>query len=223
MPGCSTCGIEEQRSGDRTFRRILWAALLVNAAMFGVEVVASFIGDSVSLQADALDFLADAANYGISLFVVGMAITARARATFIKGATMAAFGCWVIGSAVYRALTGSAPDATVMGSIALLALTANLAVAALLYRYRQGDSNMRSIWLCSRNDAVGNLAVIAAAAGVFASASRWPDLIVAAIIAGLNISAATHVIRLATRELAEAKFHRGEHMPTTASIDASAG
>lgn len=223
MPGCSTCGIEEQRSGDRTFRRVLWTALLVNAAMFGVEVVASFIGDSVSLQADALDFLADAANYGISLFVVGMVITARARATFVKGATMAAFGCWVIGSAVYRALTGSAPDASVMGSIALLALTANMAVAILLYRYRRGDSNMRSIWLCSRNDAVGNLAVIAAAAGVFASASRWPDLIVAAIIAGLNISAAVHVIRLASLELAEAKFHRAEHMPTTVSINASGG
>lgn len=223
MPGCSTCGIEEQRSGDRTFRRVLWVALVVNAAMFGVEVVASFIGDSVSLQADALDFLADAANYGISLFVVGMAITARARATFVKGATMAAFGCWVIGSALYRALTGSAPDATVMGSIALLALIANVSVAALLYRYRRGDSNMRSIWLCSRNDAVGNLAVIAAAVGVFASASRWPDLVVAAIIAGLNISAAVHVIRLASRELSVARLHRPEHMPTTTSIDASAG
>lgn len=223
MPGCADCASDIESSSDKTFRRVLWVALIVNGAMFGVEVVASFIGDSISLQADALDFLADSANYAISLFVVGMAITARAKATFIKGATMAAFGCWVIGSAVYRALTGSAPDAGVMGGIALLALTANVAVAALLYRFRQGDSNMRSIWLCSRNDALGNLAVIAAAGGVFATATRWPDLIVAAIIAALNISAAVHVIRLAVAELAEDRAPRPDHAQHSAHMNASAG
>ncbi|HEY5646729.1 MAG: cation transporter [Gammaproteobacteria bacterium] len=220
MPGCSHCVDDGHVSGDHVFRRVLWAALLVNGAMFGIEIVASFIGDSVSLQADALDFLADSANYAISLFVVGMAISARARATLVKGATMAVFGCWVIGSAIYRAVTGSAPDAGVMGGIAFLALTANVAVAALLYRFRQGDSNMRSIWLCSRNDAVGNVAVILAAAGVFASSSRWPDLIVAAVIAGLNISAAAHVVRLARGELADAGRHGHVQRP---AIDASAG
>ncbi|MGE0624763.1 MAG: cation transporter [Pseudomonadales bacterium] len=223
MPGCTDCANDIPHSDDTTFQRVLWVALIVNGAMFGVEVVASFIGDSISLQADALDFLADSANYTISLFVVGMVITARAKATFIKGATMAAFGCWVIGSAVHRALTGSAPDAGVMGGIALLALTANVAVAALLYRFRQGDSNMRSIWLCSRNDALGNLAVIAAAGGVFATATRWPDLIVAAIIAALNISAAVHVIRLAVTELAEDRAPRPDHAQHSAHMNASAG
>src|SRR5690606_1572828 len=105
-----------------------------------------------------------------------------ARASLIKGASMAVFGLWVIGNAIYRALVGSAPEASVMWTVALLALAVNVAVAVLLYRYRAGDSNMRSIWLCSRNDAIGNIAVIIAAAGVFATSSRWPDLIVAAII-----------------------------------------
>ena len=107
----------------------------------------------------------------------------------------------MIGSALYRAIEGSAPEASVMGVVALSALAANVAVAVSLYRYRGGDSNMRSIWLCSRNDAIGNIAVMAAAAGVFVTTSRWPDLIVAAIIAGLNISAAFYVIRLAQFEL----------------------
>jgi len=169
--------------------------------MFIVEVIASLLGDSMSLQADALDFLGDAANYGISLFVLGMALVARARAALFKSATMAAFGLWVIGSALHRAIIGSTPDAAVMGSVAFLALVINVGVAVLLYRYRSGDSNVRSIWLCSRNDAIGNVAVMVAAAGVFASASRWPDLIVAAIIALLNISAAVHVMGLARTEL----------------------
>lgn len=208
MPGCSTCPSDTAaRSGssDPLFQRVLWIALVANLSMFLVEVVASHFGDSMSLQADALDFFGDAANYGISLFVAGMALTARARASLVKGVTMATFGIWVIGSAVYRAMMGSAPDAAMMGSIAFLALVVNVAVAALLYRYRGGDSNMRSIWLCSRNDAIGNIAVMVAAAGVFTSASRWPDLLVAALIAALSITAAVQVIRLAKTELRSAK------------------
>ncbi len=203
MPGCTDCAsdVAGRASSDPIFQRVLWIALIANLSMFFVEIVASYLGDSMSLQADALDFFSDSANYGISLFVVGMAITARAKATLFKGATMALFGAWVIGSAVYRAVSGSAPDPSVMGVIAFLALAVNVAVALLLYRYRDGDSNKQSIWLCSRNDAIGNLAVMFAAAGVFASASRWPDLGVAAIIAALNISAALHVIRLARAEL----------------------
>jgi Co/Zn/Cd efflux system component len=169
--------------------------------MFVVEIVASQLGDSISLQADALDFFGDAVNYAISLFVLGMALSLRARASLIKGATMAVFGLWVLGSAIYRALIGSEPEPSVMGLVAILALAVNVAVALLLYRYRTGDSNMRSIWLCSRNDAIGNIAVMIAAAGVFATSSRWPDLIVAVIIAGLNFSAAIHVIRLALGEM----------------------
>ena len=200
MPACNDCTTATQGS-NRIFKRVLWAALLANALMFGVELTASIIADSVSLLADAVDFFADAANYAISLFVVGMGLAARARAGLVKGATMAAFGCWIIGNAIWRAITGSEPDAAIMGSIAMLALVVNVAVAVMLYRYRQGDSNMRSIWLCSRNDAIGNIAVLLAAAGVFASASHWPDLLVAALIATLNLHAAVHVIRMARSEL----------------------
>lgn len=200
MPGCTDCSAAES-ANDPVFRRVLWIALLANFAMFVVEMVASHLGDSMSLQADALDFLGDSANYGISLFVVGMALTARAKASLFKGATMSLFGTWVIGSAVYRAIEGSAPDPSTMGIVAVVALVVNVAVAVLLYRYRNGDSNRQSIWLCSRNDAIGNVAVMVAAAGVFASGSRWPDLFVAAIVAALNISAALHVVRLARTEL----------------------
>ncbi|UVW35786.1 cation diffusion facilitator family transporter [SAR92 clade bacterium H455] len=204
MPGCSNCPSDTaiaSQGADPLFRRVLWIALIANAVMFVVEIIASQLGNSISLQADALDFFGDAANYAISLFVLGMALHLRARASLIKGATMAAFGIWVIGNAVYRAVVGSAPDASVMGAVAILALAVNVAVSILLYRYREGDSNMRSIWLCSRNDAIGNIAVMVAAAGVFATTSRWPDLIVAAIISGLNLSAAFHVIRLALSEI----------------------
>lgn len=204
MPGCTNCPSEsltEDNAIDPVFRRILWIALISNAAMFLVEIVASQLGDSMSLQADALDFFGDAASYAISLFVLGMALNKRARASLAKGATMAIFGIWVLGSAVYRAVYGSAPEPSIMGGIAILALVVNFSVAFLLYRYREGDSNMQSIWLCSRNDAIGNVAVMIAAVGVMATASRWPDLLVAALIAGLNLSAAFHVIRLALTEM----------------------
>ena len=203
MPGCNDCSADsiDQASSDPQFRRILWVALIANLSMFFVEIVASQKGDSMSLQADALDFFGDAANYGISLLVVGMVLSVRAKASLLKGASMALFGIWVIGAASYRAMAGSEPDPATMGSIALLALVVNVSIAALLYRYRDGDSNRQSIWLCSRNDAIANIAVMFAAAGVFASASRWPDLLVAAIIAALSFSAAIQVVRLALSEL----------------------
>lgn len=201
MPGCTDCVSDSMSGTDSVFRRVLWIALIANFAMFVVEIIASRIGDSMSLQADALDFFGDSANYAISLFVVGMALTARAKASLFKGATMALFGTWIIGSAVYRAFAGSAPEPMTMSTIALLALVVNVVVAVLLFRFRDGDSNRQSIWLCSRNDAIGNMAVIVAAAGVFFSGSRWPDLIVAAIIAMLNLSAALKVVRLARKEL----------------------
>lgn len=204
MAGCNNCARESTTEFDREkllFRRILWFALASNAVMFAVELIGSFISGSVSLQADALDFFSDAVNYGITLFVLGMALHARAKAALFKSATMAAFGLWVIGSAVYRAATGAVPDAAVMGIIGMLALVVNIGVAVMLYRHRNGDSNTRSIWLCSRNDALGNIAVMLAAAGVFATATGWPDILVAALIAGLNLSAATHVLRQAVAEL----------------------
>jgi Co/Zn/Cd efflux system component len=203
MPGCNDCAGEnvDLKASDPIFRRVLWVALVANFTMFVVEMVASQLGDSLSLQADALDFFGDSANYAISLFVVGMALSVRAKASLVKGASMALFGSWVVGSAVYRAFTDSAPDPATMSAIALLALLVNVAVAGMLYRFRDGDSNRQSIWLCSRNDAIGNVAVMLAAAGVFASGSRWPDLVVAAIIAALNIGAAKRVVRLAMAEL----------------------
>lgn len=221
MPGCTDCSADatDRASSDPLFQRVLWIALIANLAMFFVEIVASHVGDSMSLQADALDFFSDSANYAISLFVVGMAITARAKASLFKGATMALFGIWVIGSAVYRAMTGSAPDPSMMGSIALLALVVNVSVAFLLYRYRDGDSNKQSIWLCSRNDAIGNVAVMIAAAGVFASSTRWPDLLVAGIIAALNISAALHVVRLARVELGSAQAQCELDTPANADFE----
>ena len=215
MPGCTDCPSDpiDGRGLEPVFRRVLWIALIANFAMFIVELVASRVSDSMSLQADALDFFGDSANYAISLFVVGMALTVRARASLFKGATMALFGTWVIGSAVYRAIVGSAPEPMTMGTIALLALLVNVAVAILLYRFRNGDSNRQSIWLCSRNDAIGNIAVMFAAAGVFASGSRWPDLLVAVMIAALNISAAFHVVRLARTEI---RASHGECEPDSA-------
>lgn len=204
MAGCNSCpsdSVSESDAVDPIFRRILWIALLVNGGMFVVEMIASQISSSVALQADALDFFGDAANYAISLFVLGMAIQVRARASLFKGATMGLFGIFVICNAVYRGFLGGTPESSIMGGVAMAALIANLGVAALLYRYRAGDSNMQSIWLCSRNDAIGNIAVMAAAGGVFATASRWPDLAVAAIIATLSLTAAFKIVRLALAEM----------------------
>jgi len=204
MVGCTHCpsgSVTASGARDPVFRRVLWIALLVNGGMFVVEIIAAQLGGSMSLQADALDFFGDAANYAISLFVLGMALSVRAKAALFKGASMALFGMWVIGAALNRAISGDVPDAPIMGGIALAALLANVAVAAILYKYRSGDANMRSIWLCSRNDAIGNIAVMIAAAGVFATASRWPDLITALIIASLNLSAAAQVVRQALAEL----------------------
>lgn len=202
MVACNNCSVAtKDQSQNPVFRKVLWVALLVNLLMFFVEIVASHIGDSMSLQADALDFFGDAANYAISLFVLGMALHLRARASVVKGLTMGLFGLWVIGAALYRIFIGSEPEPMIMGFIALTALVANMSVAIMLYRFREGDSNMQSIWLCSRNDAIGNVAVLIAAVGVTATASRWPDLIVALIIATLSLSAAYTILKLAFQEM----------------------
>jgi len=183
------------------YKRILWIALAVNFAMFGIEIGAGVAAQSVSLLADSLDFLGDAGNYGISLFVLGMAIQWRARASLLKAASMGAFGLWVAITTINHAMAGTVPAAPVMGIVGALALAANFGVALLLYRWREGDSNMRSVWICTRNDAIGNLAVLAAAAGVFGSGSGWPDYIVAAIMSGLALVGAFQVTRQAIAEL----------------------
>ncbi|HJU19251.1 MAG TPA: cation transporter [Stellaceae bacterium] len=186
---------------DDRYRRVLWVALGINLAMFAVEIAASLLSASVSLRADALDFLGDAANYGLALAVFGMALRWRASAALVKGGVMGAFGAWVAGSTIDHAISATVPKAEVMSTIGFVALAANLAVAALLYRYRRGDSQALSVWLCTRNDCLVNLAVIAAGAGVWASGTPWPDIAVAAVIAWLGLSSAVRVIRLALREM----------------------
>ena len=202
MAGCCESGCAPRAAVSPRYRRALWIALVVNAAMFVVEIVGGLKAGSLSLLADAVDFAGDAANYGLSLAVLSMGLMWRARAAFVKGATMAAFGVFVIAKTLWAAYAGMPPEAFTMGVIALLALAANAGVAALLYAFRDGDADMRSVWLCSRNDAIGNVAVLLAAVGVFGTGSRWPDLLVAAVIAGLAISAGRAVMRQARGELA---------------------
>jgi Co/Zn/Cd efflux system component len=195
------CAPERSASMDRSYRRVVWAALVINGAMFLLEIVAGLMAGSVSLQADALDFLGDVANYGISLVVIGMALRYRANAALLKGATMGLFASWVAGAVVWHAIHRTLPHAITMGEVGFAALVANAVVFALLWSCRKGDSNMRSAWLCSRNDVIGNLAVLLAALGVFGSRSGWPDVIVAAIMAGLGLQGAVQVIRHALEEL----------------------
>ncbi|HMP09701.1 cation transporter [Hydrogenophaga sp.] len=202
---CSTDNQDTARPLDPRWKRALWIALWVNALMFVVELVAGWQAGSVSLLADAVDFAGDAANYGLSLAVLSMAVVWRSRAALVKGATMLAYGLFVLAKAAWVWQGGGVPHAATMGIVGLLALLANTGVALLLYRWRQGDANMRSVWLCSRNDALSNLAVIAAAAGVFGTGSAWPDLAVAAIMALLAISAGWSVVRQARGELSSAR------------------
>ncbi len=183
------------------WRRALWIALAVNATMFAGEIVAGVAAGSASLQADALDFLGDSANSAISLGVVGMGLAWRARAAFVKGVGLLALGFWVIGSTVWHAVAGTLPSADVMGVVGILALVANAGVALMLFRFRTGDSNMRSVWICSRNDVIGNLAVIVAAAGVFGTGTGWPDIIVAVIMASLSISGGWQIVRQSRAEI----------------------
>lgn len=201
--GSHCCDHQASESALRSarYRRILWVALLLNAAMFLVEMVAGVGAASVSLLADALDFAGDAANYGLSLFVLGMSVAIRARASQFKALCMLVFGLGVLGTALWRWYSGTVPDAPTMGVVGMLALLTNAGVAWLLYAYREGDSNMRSVWLCTRNDAFGNLAVLLAALGVFGTGSAWPDLIVASIMASLAVTAAVQILFHARSEL----------------------
>jgi Co/Zn/Cd efflux system component len=200
------CGHHHEDAGgdpvrQAAYRRALWWVLAINAIMFGVEIGAGFAAGSASLQADALDFLGDAANYAISLFVVGMALRYRAAAALAKGTTMALFGIWVLGLTAWHAHNGTLPQAFTMGGVGLAALVANAASFWLLWQHRSGDANMRSAWICTRNDVLGNLAVLVAALGVFGTRTGWPDLIVAVAMAMLALQGAAIVIRQARSEL----------------------
>lgn len=198
----SCCNNDQQGNvTDQRYRKILWIILLLNAGMFMVEVIASWYSGSVSLLADAVDFFADAFNYAISLYVLDKALATRAKASLIKGGSMGLFGLLVIGNSVYQATIGAVPQAEVMGVIGLLALLVNISSAWMLYRFRKGDSNRESVWLCSRNDAIGNVLVMLAAVAVAFTQSHWPDIIVAFVIATLFLRSAWRIYRSAIAEL----------------------
>ncbi|TVT78018.1 MAG: cation transporter [Denitromonas halophila] len=210
MAGCCNdgCGSPAPMVGPR-YRRALWIALVINALMFIIEIVGGMRSGSVSLLADAVDFAGDAANYGISLAVLSMGLLWRARAALVKGFTMGAYGLFVLGKTLWAAMAGVPPEAITMGVIGLVALAANVLVAIMLYAYRDGDANMRSVWLCSRNDAIVNVAIVLAAFGVFGTGSAWPDLLVAAVVAGLALTASTSVVRQARAEIDQEKLAAG--------------
>ena len=185
---------------DSKFRTALWIALVVNLTLFVVELIGGAYAHSSALWADALDFFGDAVNYGVSLAVIGASLYWRATVALLKGMTMALFGLVIMGKVIYAYLQGIPPEALTMGLIGVLALLANVFTAVILYAFREGDSNMRSVWLCSRNDAIGNFAVILAAVGVFGTGSLWPDIIVAVIIATLGITSGYQVIKQSLEE-----------------------
>ena len=200
------CAAEKRFDGaSPRYRRALFAVIAINAVMCFVEFGAGIHAQSQALQADALDFLADTLTYSLSLYVIGSGATLRASAAMGKALLLLLTGAWVLGSTGYRAFSGAAPDAQVMGMIGTLALVANLASVALLLRYRDGDANVRSVWLCSRNDAIGNVAVLCAAAGVWGTSTLWPDLLVAAGMASLFVAGAVSIFRQALRELLHAR------------------
>lgn len=202
MAGCG-CGNEAKFDGlSSGYKRVLWVVIGINAVMFAIEIGAGMLAGSQALKADALDFLADTATYGLSLFVIGMPLIWRARAALFKGMSLGILGLWVLASTAYHALVLGMPQAEVMGAIGFLALAANLSSVLLLLKYRDGDANVRSVWLCSRNDAIGNIAVMVAASGVWATSTAWPDLIVAGIMATLFLWSSTRIIQQSLREMA---------------------
>ena len=185
----------------RGFRKALWLVLAINAVMFVVELAAGAFAGSRALQADALDFLGDTVTYGITLLVIGMPLRVRAKAAMMKGLSLALMALWVLATTGYQVLVLGLPNAEVMGAIGFLALAANLASVLILVRYRDGDANVRSVWLCSRNDAIGNIVVMFAALGVWLTKTAWPDLAVAALLAGLFLYSSVQIIRQAAEEL----------------------
>ncbi|MEC9402759.1 MAG: cation transporter [Pseudomonadota bacterium] len=192
---------------SKDYRRRLWLVIALNGGMFIVEMIAGQAAGSKALQDDALDFFGDAVTYGISLAVIGASLKTRALAALAKGTSLFLMGVWVAATTLYQVFVLGVPHAAVMGSIGFLALAVNLASVLLLVRYKDGDANVRSVWLCSRNDAIGNVAVMLAAAGVWGTASAWPDLIVAGLMAALFVSSSVQILSQAIKEYR----HKTEH------------
>lgn len=207
MAGC--CGHDAKFDGvSDDYKKRLWIVIAINAVMFGVEMVAGQLAGSQALQADALDFLGDSLTYGISLAVIGASINVRTSAALAKGISLLLMGAWVFGSTLYRVFYIGVPEAEIMGIIGFMALSANLASVLILVPYKDGDANVRSVWLCSRNDAIGNVAVMIAALGVWGTSTGWPDLIVAGIMAALFLSSSVQIIRQALAERRETVEHQ---------------
>ena len=188
-------------STDASYRRVLWIALFANLVMFVVELAASVWSGSTALAADAADFLGDSANYALSLGALAVGGVWVSRVALLKGVAMSLYGIAVLAYAAWRAWLGVPPEPITMGVVGLLALAVNFSVGALLFRFREGDANMRSVWLCTRNDVIANIAVLIAAAGVFGTGTIWPDIAVAAMLAALGLSSGRLVIRQARAEL----------------------
>ncbi|MBO6716808.1 MAG: cation transporter [Rhizobiaceae bacterium] len=210
----ASCGHHHQFEGlSADYKRRLWAVIAINAAMFGVEMTAGQLAGSQALKADALDFFADAATYFVSLVVIGQSIRVRTSAAIAKGISLLGMGLWVAGTTIYQVLVQGVPEHQVMGAVGFMALAANVASVIILMRYKDGDANVRSVWLCSRNDAIGNVAVMLAAVGVWFTATAWPDLIVAGIMSGLFLTSAFQILRQSAHEwrTGEASGHNHEH------------
>ncbi|WP_290697560.1 cation diffusion facilitator family transporter [Amphritea sp.] len=202
------CGNTTFTGLDPLYLRILWLIIAINGVMFGVEIVAGIAAQSQALQADALDFLGDTMSYSISLWVIGKAVSVRSNAALFKGLSLSLMAIWVTGSTIYRVFVMNAPDAMTMGGVAIAAFVANMICVLLLMRYKNGDANIRSVWLCSRNDAIGNIIVLIAASGVWYSDTPWPDLVTALMMAALFLSSAWQITRQALLEKKEGEEDR---------------
>jgi Co/Zn/Cd efflux system component len=199
--GTHCCGHEAKFEGlDPRYKRVLWIVIAINAAMFIVEMAAGQLAGSRALQADALDFLGDTLTYGLSLAVIGTSPKTRATAALLKGVSLTLMGLWVLGTTAYQILVLGLPRAEIMGGVGFLALAANVSSVLLLMRYKDGDANVRSVWLCSRNDAIGNVAVMLAAVAVWGTTSAWPDLIVATAMAVLFLNSSFLILKQAWQE-----------------------
>lgn len=201
----NSCGNIKFEGASETYKKILWVVVAINGLMFCIEITAGFLADSTALKADSLDFLGDTATYAATLLVIGKTLQIRARVALLKGLSLGVMALFILGFTIYRAMFTGEPQPFIMGGIGFLALTANLASVLLLMKYREGDSNVKSVWLCSRNDAIGNVAVILAGIGVFISGAIWPDIVVAFAIAGLFLHSS---IKITMQALSEMKGYK---------------
>lgn len=212
----SCCSNSNFDGTSQAYKRILWIVIAINAGMFFVEMFSGLMAQSQALQADALDFLGDSLTYGISLWVIGKSIQLRSKVALLKGISLCLMALWVFSSTLYRVFVLNEPNPMIMGTIGIAAFIANMVSVLLLMRYKDGDANVRSVWLCSRNDAIGNLIIVLAASGVWATSSAWPDLMTAGIMAGLFLSSSLQIIKQA---LAEQRQVEGKGINSPAGED----